>query len=96
MQKWLRINGTDFNVEVCSLLSLDEFKEEGKTSFAEGKTIGELKETHYLIQAAGSIKIPHNLSETQVKNIKTSSDGNISGSEKASSTDSGKRKSTGD
>lgn len=47
---WLKINGTDFNLEVGTY-SLEEFKKEFKHSFCVGKTDSEIENVHAQLRA---------------------------------------------
>lgn len=83
----LKINGTDFNLEVGTY-SLEEFKKEFKHSFCVGRTDAEIEKVHAQLKAV-AIPLPANTQTDGIlKTIETKSSG-----AKGQGSDIGKRKS---
>lgn len=92
MQKWLKLNGTDFNIDFCSSLSLEDFKKEGENSFAKDKTLSEIKKIHETL-IAYSKQAP--ITEISVTDLKPFVDGNIEGSKNKIAKAAGERNRSG-
>ena len=90
MLKWLRLNGTDFNVEVSSSLSFEEFVKEGEHSFSRGKSRRELMVMHETLVAAS---LPVKVKEVPAP--KKVEDGNSTGTEEKITGITGKRTGSG-